>query len=1124
MMGKAFHVCFYLGFPDCMDMSDEVHNFNWINCVGYPATSLCDDKKCPADGWSCGDGECILYVSRVIYEPLPFRVGICFNGRQVNHMCELSFDFSLWTKSDGRCAARGYNDISLVLSSNEDICRYLIRCALSMGAEIKCPCNGRNCAVLMGRVCIANLSYAYPLKGVIRPWLMQYFSWEQTWYNKVPTVIYLEGSLRCRGYAIVFTVQNRITVPPNDKKVNTLEKHVCHIASIQNRNYTSSHQYPLSCWNSSFTFNGRPYAFFDICPESKSCFSQYRIADGWKDCMDNEDETKYMSQNISYCQNIRKHRFQCSPEQRTCLPVSQLTPSTQSSGTCFNTYDQQINGRGQYIADIQCYTNLGGNECALIRYYIGNSSTPNSTFSYVDDEDTSTLRLSRKVELQKYCDTFWNVPLSHVDENRDFCQVWICHESQFKCQSGQCIPIDWVCDGEWDCSDASDEFGLLDKWAGHNEHLSKYLNDRKKICQEKYKALPFRDFCNFTHEYPCYRASVPNPLDIFAYRPCINITQIGDGFVDCYGNLDEKNTLEDCKGQMLGYTLRCEQGCLNYFIKCQTDKECAASLLCSYKSKNSSWCSGNQDVVCLNGTCAENARCDGIYQCSHGEDEHWCLTSESFGDHMTYRYSKLLITIENTRTVNARTFPVPTIQHTGKERNVVSSEHIQSEQLLFDSSHSYQQIQTSSSEEIHPKFIYTCYRGVPLYEPSQDKISCACPPTYYGHKCQYFSDRISIITHLDLTTFPRSVATSLIRVVVHLDFLNTVIDHHIFHVHPSLTIDHSRRYRFFLLYSRSNDFLEHKRQRYFNRTDIINHHLYSVHFDIYSLTHNQTIELGSFHHPIYFDFLPVFRLATVLKFPSWFTNDTLSPCASNPCNANSTCKPILNRNRSYYCSCKSGYSGINCENYHFECLSYCNSKSICRPKFRGLIGSPDRPLCICPLEHMGPRCYLRNEACKSNPCGSNSTCYPSYDLSNEYPVICICPKEFYGNRCQYEKLKIEIRINMTAVVTVSNVQFYCHLCGSNAMMLYHQQIMRGLPNIVHYYHGDGDIPPMGILKIYQELLDPKYFMLYIQAANQSINLTTTPEECPFVLNILSQSNIRYLNRLSKIKRTFPFYR
>ena len=204
-------------------------------------------------------------------------------------MCELSIDFSLWTKPDGRCALDGYSDTSLVLSSDDDTCRYLIRCALSNGAEIKYLCNGRNCAILMKRFYIANLSYAYPLKGVIRPRLIQYFSWKQTWHDKAPTAIYLEDSFRCRGYATVSTIQNRITVSLDAKEVNTLEKHVCYIVPMQNRSDTSSHRYPLACWNSSFTFNGRPYTLFDICPESKTCFSQYRIADGLKDCMDNED-------------------------------------------------------------------------------------------------------------------------------------------------------------------------------------------------------------------------------------------------------------------------------------------------------------------------------------------------------------------------------------------------------------------------------------------------------------------------------------------------------------------------------------------------------------------------------------------------------------------------------------------------------------------------------------------------------------------------------------------------------------------------------------------------------------------------------------------------------------------
>ena len=44
-------------------------------------------------------------------------------------------------------------------------CIYLIRCALSAGAESSCPCNGTNCAGVMRNVCEENGLYPYPFKG-----------------------------------------------------------------------------------------------------------------------------------------------------------------------------------------------------------------------------------------------------------------------------------------------------------------------------------------------------------------------------------------------------------------------------------------------------------------------------------------------------------------------------------------------------------------------------------------------------------------------------------------------------------------------------------------------------------------------------------------------------------------------------------------------------------------------------------------------------------------------------------------------------------------------------------------------------------------------------------------------
>ncbi|CAF4049522.1 unnamed protein product, partial [Adineta steineri] len=186
---------------------------------------------------------------------------------------------------------------------------------------------------------------------------------------------------------------------------------------------------------------------------------------------------------------------------------------------------------------------------------------------------------------------------------------------------------------------------------------------------------------------------------------------------------------------------------------------------------------------------------------------------------------------------------------------------------------------------------------------------------------------------------------------------------------------------------------------------------------------------------------------------------------------------------------------------------YCSSDSICRPNYRRVIANTQHPLCICPFGYFGPRCHLRNDACKSNPCGLNATCYPSYDPTGENNVICVCSERFYGDRCQNEKLMIHIQVNMTALITVSVTQFYDHFKLFNTLLLSHQQVTHGLPQIIRYDNDREKFPLMALLKIYQEMLSPRYFIVYAQWLTGPINITSTPVECPHVLDILSQGNI-----------------
>ncbi|UJR18731.1 hypothetical protein I4U23_005638 [Adineta vaga] len=140
----------------------------------------------------------------------------------------------------------------------------------------------------------------------------------------------------------------------------------------------------------------------------------------------------------------------------------------------------------------------------------------------------------------------------HIDESSQYCQSWICHQDQYQCQTGECIPLEWLCDKQWDCSDASDEEALLfiNIWSFHNKNL-KGLNESQTKCLQYYSNLSFSNFCVEKNEFPCLRSNVSDPLNFTKNPPCISYKKIGDDIDDCYNAYDEKNTFENTNGNIL---------------------------------------------------------------------------------------------------------------------------------------------------------------------------------------------------------------------------------------------------------------------------------------------------------------------------------------------------------------------------------------------------------------------------------------------------------------------------------------------------------------------------------------------------------------------------------------------
>ncbi|CAF0981912.1 unnamed protein product [Didymodactylos carnosus] len=1090
------HEYFLDGEWDCMDNTDEQNVMVKYNCFIESKSFDCDESFCSYKLWSCGDGECIYPRDRLTFQNIHLpHYGHCLSMREYNYICETSLDDSYWTLANGLCwPFKNYNDTTYD-NNTTTTCLYLVKCALSGGFELKCPCAGNNCSGLILKHCPWNIQY--PIKPLIRPYISLVYNNDHNWVDKHPTRIMFRGTIKCRGSQAAATndLLFLYTLIVHDRLYDSL---FCNFIATQHNNSLLAPHYDLNCWSQTTkTFNNLPYQFTDICNDTQECLSDYRINDGFSDCFYETDEIN--SLNSTLCTNQEQYRFKCSDDEPKCLTVFTLIDGGMN---CKNNYDKYLFGEGLPLSDIQC-NQRDDNGCYVLKNYIKQSWI--SVKNVTSPRTTGDWRL---IPFHHYCDTFWNTNTT-FDESSDNCREWICPKDEYQCLTGQCIPYHWVCDGTWDCPDASDEQRLfvMKNLSLHNQAIFD-LQQLKVMCAEHYNNdnQPFSNHCDLLKEYPCLLLLtdvIKDPFDFSQSRPCIEIEQIGDGIIQCYGGLDERNLVNKCGDirEQIGFDFLCEKSlsCIATHLLCR--KRCPDNEdqhLCFYKAYNTEIkCHGANDVLCLNGECIENARCDNYIDCPNGEDEYWC-SSNDWLDMLHYRGNKRYVEYRKEKKLDLTYFPL-------------SEVHIVRQQQHRAKIHQIKSQETDVDKYIHDsKIVFYCNRGIAIDQLNATR--CFCPPTYYGSKCQYYSDRLTVVTHLQLTSKLNNFGNNVIKIIATLVFDDTeIIDYYEFNVRPLLEVDNKYvKHRFHLLYSRSERLLKHKAQRYFNRSNVIDVHPYAIQFEAFELYVNYSIRLiGVWHYTIYFDYLPSFRLSKVLNFLSVNITD---PCTNNTCNNNSICQPFLNkRNYAYICSCKSGYYGNACQYYEPRCSSYCSLQSFCKPNYCSLLSGNLSFMCICPINHFGPSCHLKYDACNQIPCMNNSTCYSTHDLSSTTPYICLCTNKYYGDRCQYEKISIKIHLNIENLTSSSKneilasvIQYYDTDNITFDFILKYQQVYSLTPSNFEYYHEQIIAPIFGILKLYQKDYQSLYYILYIQQNQTIINVTTDLRNyCPHIDTLLT---------------------
>ncbi|CAF1349610.1 unnamed protein product [Adineta ricciae] len=272
-----------------------------------------------------------------------------------------------------------------------------------------------------------------------------------------------------------------------------------------------------------------------------------------------------------------------------------------------------------------------------------------------------------------------------------------------------------------------------------------------------------------------------------------------------------------------------------------------------------------------------------------------------------------------------------------------------------------------------------CNRGFLILYQNNQTVKCLCPPSYFGPRCQWQNQRVSL--SLQLKHFSFTYQMPIFQVIIMLiDDQGQITPYHEQTIHEPKR-DCGTRYHMYLLYPSQpkNSSID-----------------YAVRIDIFNritLTH-----WASWLLPITFPFLPVNRVARELLIPpNPQRTDVSCPL---PCGKHGKCLKYVNKNASYFCQCDSGYSGFNCQ---FKHNSSCSSDSFSRSS----------SICVCPLYQFGPKCYLKHTACQTstNPCRNDALCIPIDDRVAQNSFTCVCKENFFGDRCENIQNRIDIEFN-----------------------------------------------------------------------------------------------------------------
>ncbi|XP_035895100.1 very low-density lipoprotein receptor isoform X2 [Anopheles stephensi] len=198
-----------------------------------------------------------------------------------------------------------------------------------------------------------------------------------------------------------------------------------------------------------------------------------------------------------------------------------------------------------------------------------------------------------------------------------------CAERQFRCGNGQCIHISFVCDGEDDCNDGSDEDLLVCKVTETACPGDKFRCKNGRCILKRWQCDGERDCADGSDEdvEKCLVKTCPtNEVLCKSADRCIPKSWLCDREQDCPDGSDEQNCDETCRSD----EFTCANGrCIQKRWACDLDDDCGDRS--DEKNCQPSTCDPLKQFACAENYCITSKwRCDGEPDCPDGSDERGC--------------------------------------------------------------------------------------------------------------------------------------------------------------------------------------------------------------------------------------------------------------------------------------------------------------------------------------------------------------------------------------------------------------------------------------------------------------------------------------------------------------------